>query len=176
MKKSTLLLLCLVLMTASSIFGATISPCNPELTRDGTTVYWCCTDFGRSWTRIELAGMNVVSLRSFDTVVLQEKREQLEQARAELKITAEVKPEKSAPPVYSARIGDCYHTRLDCPAGKRIKEENKLFFLSEKMAAQAGRHCCMACKAIKKEINRSVKLPQGQDGQHAKQGRHQPNN
>ena len=173
-KKIVTFALALLAVIPKPLLAGSLSPTtNPDVTPQGTMVYWCCTDFGKTWTRIELLGRRVLSLRRYDTVVLEERQE--EPLREE-PIIAVKEPKRTRPSVYSARIGGCYHLRSNCPAGKRIREENKLYFLTPEMAQRAGRFCCHTCQTLKKEINRSVRPRQDRVEQPSVQERLQPNN
>ena len=172
MKAKLSILLHLYLLLVGSLFANPLrTTCNPDLTPAGTMVYWCCTDFGRTWTRIEVLGRSVLSLRCYETVVLEEKKEQVSKAE---KVKETIKERK--PAVYSARKGSCYHFRKNCPSGCRIRDENKIHFISPHEAQKAGRLACQSCQALAANANRCAEPRRDQVSLPARQGLLQPNN
>lgn len=172
MKTKLSILLNLYLLLVGPLFANPLSnTCNPDLTPAGTMVYWCCTDFGRSWTRIEVLGRSVLSLRRYETVVLEEKKEQTVKVHKVKKTNKERKPA-----VYSARMGSCYHFRSNCPSGCRIREENKIFFISPKEAQSAGRLACQSCQSLAASASRCAEPQRGQVSLPVKQELLRPNN
>ncbi len=48
--------------------------------------------------------------------------------------------------IYSSKNSKTYHTNINCPYGKRIKEENKIYYNSEEEAINKGLKKCSWCK------------------------------
>ena len=172
MKAKLSILLNLYFLLVGPIFANPLSTtCNPDLTPAGTMVYWCCTDYGRTWTRIEVLGRSVLSLRRYETVVLEEKKEVVSKAQKVKRVSKEKKPA-----VYSARTGSCYHFRKNCPSGCRIREENKIHFISAHEAQKAGRLACQSCQSLTANANRCAEPQRDQVSLPAGQGLRQPSN
>ena len=48
--------------------------------------------------------------------------------------------------IYASKYGKKYHTSKNCPYGKRLKEENIIYFYSEEDAKALGYEKCKWCK------------------------------
>jgi len=143
---------------------------NPEVTPSGNVVYWCPTDEGCSWTRIELRGMQVLSLRRFDMVAIEEEPRTGRFVPPPLPAspaTATTTEPAPAPigddardlPVYAARGADCYHHRDDCLSGAQILAVNRLSFVSPAAARQAGLQPCRFCGQLDERAARGRAVP-----------------
>jgi len=47
--------------------------------------------------------------------------------------------------IYASKYGKVYHTSDECPYGKRIKEDNRIYFYSEEDAQDLGYKKCKWC-------------------------------
>ncbi|WP_456418596.1 OB-fold nucleic acid binding domain-containing protein [Methanocaldococcus infernus] len=53
--------------------------------------------------------------------------------------------------IYASKYSKIYHTNKDCPYGKKIKEDNKIYFYSEEDALNLGYRKCKWCSEKDKE-------------------------
>ncbi|AEF97175.1 OB-fold nucleic acid binding domain-containing protein [Methanotorris igneus] len=47
--------------------------------------------------------------------------------------------------IYASKYGKTYHTSEDCPYGKKIKKDNRIYFYSEEDAEELGYKKCKWC-------------------------------
>ncbi|WP_236610567.1 OB-fold nucleic acid binding domain-containing protein [Methanocaldococcus villosus] len=52
--------------------------------------------------------------------------------------------------IYASRYGKVYHTLKDCPYGRRLNEENIIYFFSEEDAKKLGYKKCKWCEEHEK--------------------------
>ena len=142
---------------------------NPEFLRDGSTAYWSPTGNGSHWIRLQIRGMEVVSIKKYKVLAMEEVQEashsQFEQSTThmnnyQIEGSQRTSSHSSKGPdreervhcndstVFSAIGGSVYHTSTHCHNGKQVQKDNRTSFNSEKQAKEAGLMKCRRCLFI----------------------------
>lgn len=141
--------------------------CNTGFPKNGRIIYWCPTNNGSEWTRIEILGMNVISMKRFETLFMEEaesnslrgtnensycpSNETSHPKSIEAKSDQSNESMKAAQTsVFSSNSGGCFHTESECPSGKAINRSNSRQYSSEEEAKEAGLIKCRRCLFIEK--------------------------